>query len=107
MRGSPCPNCGKQVMPFGQFFRHAEPTMVIPCPSCGVSLSRSAAVYIPLVVIGLAIMVLAFLLAPGRPLPIIVLAGVIGVVAATAIVKVVNYKLPFWRAAEKPDVRRR
>jgi len=50
LSGTLCPRCGKPVMPFGRFFREAEPLKVSRCSNCGVELMRSKSVWLLLAV---------------------------------------------------------
>ena len=58
LSGTSCPRCGQQVMPYGRFFREAEPLKVSRCSNCGVELRRSKSVWVLLAVAALGVALL-------------------------------------------------
>jgi hypothetical protein len=50
MNGNICPQCGKDVMPYGRFLREAEPYKISKCGNCNTKLKRSPRVYLCLLI---------------------------------------------------------
>ena len=98
MSGSPCPKCGQQVMSFREFFLHAEPHKTYRCAGCCAELSRSAGVWVTVILLGIAAGIVAVVAASQDLQPWTILAlGALAIIGGTFVVKLVNYKLPLWR----------
>jgi len=101
MSASACPQCGSQVMTFGQFLLKAEPHKTYCCPNCGVELTRGASVWIAVLLMGLfAGAIIGFIASKEVHPGWLIGAGIACVVIGTLLVKVVNFNLIRWRTKE-------
>ena len=89
--GTLCPNCGKPVMPYGRFFRQAEPHKISRCTNCDVELKRKKSVWLLLIV---GAVVLATTIGFGIPFTFerwgVVAASVFTFVVSVAAVVILN-----------------
>ncbi len=108
MQGTSCPVCHNEVMPYGRFFREAEPNKTSACSHCGVALRRSPAVWALLTVAGVLLAVVigsaVYLLLQARALDSFWLAGAaLGVVVIwTFVVNFIGWRFVGWRVVAKP-----
>ncbi len=89
--GTLCPNCGKPVMPYARFLRHAEPFKISQCSDCDVELQRKKSVWLLLI---FGAVVLAALVGLGIPFTFerwgVVAASVFTFVVSGAAVVILN-----------------
>jgi uncharacterized protein (DUF983 family) len=83
--GTVCPQCGKPVMPYGRFFKVAEPHKTSRCSHCSVELKRKKSVWL---LLGAGAVVVVLIVGFGVPFTFVrwgVVASAVFVIVFTAV----------------------
>ena len=90
--GTLCPQCSKPVMPYGRFFKEAEPQKTSRCSNCGAELKRKKSVWL---LLGVGAVVVALICGFGIPFTFarwgVVAAAVFLIVSTAVTILAVNF----------------